>query len=154
MLSVAQSKLIWLDGDLVAYEPTEQPESVWNDDERRFTFSGKIYREWKDDWSQFNPHPIDSVLERECPTCEGKGKDPTFKSGDDFGGWTECSDCIRGTQKRRIVSVTLKTLKEIGDNLKPDKPGEDPAYKLWPFVIKGKRLDSTYLIIAHTEAVE
>ena len=115
--------------------------------ERGVTLSVEQYLE------HFEPsRAIDSEVERECPTCGGlghligsvpmrsvdtgeTGDFPVFKNGSfERHPCTEHS-CTDGTQKRRIVSATLKTGREFREPL-------------------GKRLGKSYRITGKESAAD
>jgi hypothetical protein len=104
--------------------------------------------------SEFNPYLVGSELERHCQTCEGRGHGfveiKMHNPADDWRQIMPCDDCkAKGTQKRRIVSVTLKPAKAIYSQVCASF--HDFALMLAPF---GEIEPDSYLIIAQHEAVE
>lgn len=151
---------IWLQ-DKVVYPPTREIVGFWDNEKVILddTESPILIQSIADYLSEYNPHPIGTEVERECPTCGGIGcligtvpmvnvetgdavDFPVFKDGS-FERHPCLSLCTDGTQKRRIVDVTLVEHTDFACTLE----SADDVDRVLSLVLDGYK----YLIVADTE---
>lgn len=149
--------LIWLPGNLVAYEPTFDGCPILEfEDLGNGTFelltcgnhaNGTCKGDWEFtgiQWEEFIAEHLGSEVERECSRCIGRGWifEPSIYRGHDSK--VSCPDCTDGTQKRRIVSVSLQTVWDVATQIPGANSNDGRITSHLPL--------GSYLIVAQTES--